>query len=201
MQLVANDGHVGPLRGELAPRLTQHRLAKAVVLPDQVRTAHALVGAQHLHQRRHAHVGMGIEAEMPEAALFVGELGVDGRVVQKQHTPGTVTLVVLGNSVQQRCRRGRGIALQHDTRAIVDGGAQRRQRLLARPLAVVARQRQGAGTARQHDAAARVHPLGGPQQVAVHRLTGVGEWPGQALDQRQLHGRSRLRQGRGRAAT
>jgi hypothetical protein len=36
VQLVAHDLHVGSLRTQLAPRLAQHRLAEAVVLPDQV---------------------------------------------------------------------------------------------------------------------------------------------------------------------
>ena len=50
------------------------------------------------------------------------------------------------------------------------------------------------------DAAARVHALHGPQQVAKHRFPGVGEGPAHALDQRQPdRGRGLRVQGRHRS--
>jgi hypothetical protein len=69
VQLVAHHGHIGALRGQLLFGLAQHGLAKAVVLADQVHAFERFVLTHHLHQRGHAHVGVGIKAEMPEAAL------------------------------------------------------------------------------------------------------------------------------------
>jgi hypothetical protein len=69
VQLVAHDGHVGALRGQLLFGLAQHGLAKAVVLADQVHALERFVLTHHLHQRGHAHVGMGVKAESARSCI------------------------------------------------------------------------------------------------------------------------------------
>ena len=146
---------------------------------------------QHIHQRIHAHVGMGIEAEMPKAALFIGQRRIDGRVVEKQHALLRGALVVLFHRVEDGLGRGRGIALQHVLRTGIARRLQRRQRLVALALAVKAQQLQRALAAlllRQGHAAAGVDALDRPGQVAKHRLAGVGKRAREAFDQGQADG-------------
>ncbi len=119
MQLLTQDLDIGSERLELSASLSQHGLAKAVVLPDQVGRLDLFVVLEYLHQRHHAHVGMGVKTEMPEAAFFVGEHRVDGRVVEEQHPFARLTVIVLVDRVDQRQRVRRRVALQHDLRAIV----------------------------------------------------------------------------------
>jgi hypothetical protein len=179
-------------------RLAQHRLAKAVVLADQI---HALDGAvlfEHTHQGRHAHVGVRIEAEMPEAALFVGEDRIHRRVIQEHDAPLRLALVVLVDRLDQRRGHRRRIALHHDACAVVDGSAQGRQGLLGLTLAVIALERHRAHDAADAHTATLVHALQGPGQVADHGLAGVGKGPGQALDHGDTNRRARQGRGRGR---
>ena len=189
MQLVPDDLHIGTLHAQLLAGLAQHRLAKAVVLADQVDAFDRLVILEHIHQGRHAHVGVGIKTKMPVAALFVRQDGIDRRIVQEQHALARLALVVLVDGIDQRCRYGRRIALRNHRHAIIDGRTQRRQRFLVLPLVVIAFDRQVARTAGQLDATARIDALSGPDQVAKHRLTGVGEGPGEALNERDPHRR------------
>jgi len=102
-----------------------------------------------------------------------------------------VALVVLVDGVDQRRGGGRRVALQHDARAVVQRGAQRGKRFLVLPLAVVAVELQGpraCGNAGQPDAAARVHALHRPQQVAEHGLSSVGEGSAHAFDEGKADG-------------
>jgi hypothetical protein len=101
MQLVADELHVRALGTQLAPRFAQHRLAKAVVLADEVHALHASIIADDLHQSGHAHVGVGVESEVPEAAFLIGQDRVHRRVVEEQHTPAGFALVVLVERVDQ----------------------------------------------------------------------------------------------------
>ena len=192
VQLVAHDAHIGPLHAKLAPCFAQHGLAKAVVLPDQIGTVYGLVVLDDLHQRSHAHIGMGIEAEMPEAAALVGQRRVHGRIVQIQHTARRVSAVVLVDGVEKRRRCGRRVALHDDARTAVYGRAQRRQRLFVLPLAVIALYHQFMRTVGQAHAAARVHPLGRPQQIAEHGLARVCKRARKTLHQCQLDGLRKL---------
>jgi hypothetical protein len=147
VQFVADDLHVGALHAELAARLAQHRLAEAVVLPDQVHALERGVVLHRVHQRGHAHVGMRVETEVPEAAALVGQHRVDRGVVEEDHAARRIALVVLVDGIEQRRGRGRRVALQHDARAVVHGGAQRGERLLVLALAVVAVELQRASAA------------------------------------------------------
>jgi hypothetical protein len=86
----------------------------------------------------------------------------------------------------QRRGDGRRIALQDHPGAIVDGGAQRRKRLLDLPLAVVAIELQRPGALPGAHAAALVDALHRPHQVAEHRLAAVGIASREAFDHRKL---------------
>ena len=186
MQLVADDLHVGPQRAELPPRLAQHRLAEAVVLADQVDALERLVVLQHLHQRGHAHVGMRVEAEVPEAAALVGERS--GRPPSSSGTARAAT-----GRARCSCRWRRSAPPPSPTSCPAARCARRRRSPRAAPTApprsgpCCRSDRAAAGRAppRQLDAAARVDALHRPQQVAEHGLAGVGEGAAHALDQGQ----------------
>jgi len=107
VQLVADDLHVGALLGQLFSGFAQHRLAEAVILPDQVNAFERPVVLEHVHQGGHAHVGMRVKPKVPEAALLIGKGRFHRRVVQKQNTLGRLALVVLVDGVNQHCRGGR----------------------------------------------------------------------------------------------
>ena len=134
---------------------------------------------------------MGIEAKVPEAAAFVGQNGIHGRVIEKQHAARGIALVVFLNGLDQCGRRGGTVALKDDACAIVNGHAQSQQGLFVLAFAVVALQNQATRPIGELDATAVVHPLQRPHQVAVHRLAGVGKGAAQAFDQGQLDGRLR----------
>ena len=71
-QFVADHLHVGSQLGEIVLHLALHRLAEQIVLVDQIDLGRVLwQGADH-HLGFHA--GVQVEAEMPEAALLVGQL-------------------------------------------------------------------------------------------------------------------------------
>jgi len=171
VQFFADDLHVRAQVFDLAARLAQHGLAKTVVLPDQVSGLDLFVVLEHLHERGHAHVGVGVKAEMPEAALVVGQHRIDRRVVQEQHALAGLALVVLVDRVDQHQRLRRRIALQDHLRAVVDGRTQRRQRFFVLAFAVVAQQLQRALALGGFHAAARVDPLDGPDDVSHHAIT------------------------------
>ena len=198
VQLIAHDTHIGPLRRQLASGLAQHGLTKAVVLPYQIGALHRLIVLDDLHQRRHAHVGMGIKAEVPEAAALIGQRRVYRRIVQIQHPARRVAAVVLFNRIQQCRRRGRRVALHDDARAVVYGCAQGRQRFFILPLAVIAFNHQRMKTVRQAHAGARIHALGRPQQVAKNGFPRIRKRARKTLHQCQLNGWQRqiLRSGK-----
>ena len=189
VQLVADDLHVGALQADLLFGFTQHRLTKAVVLPDQVNAFKRLVVLEHIHQSGHAHVGMRVKTKVPEAALFVGQGRLHRRVIEKQHPLGRLALVVLVDGVNQHRCGGRRIALRNDAYAVVDGRAQCGKRLFVLALAVVTLDAQRLRTRRQLDAATRIDALSGPHQVAKDRFTRVAERTGKAFNQGDTHSR------------
>ena len=106
VQLVADDLDVGPLGADHRACLCEHMLAKAVVLADQVHALDAAVALQHVGQRGQAHVGMRVEAEVPEAAALVGQRRVHGRVVQQQGAALRLARVVRVQRIDQGRRGG-----------------------------------------------------------------------------------------------
>ena len=60
---------------------SQDRLAKAVILPNQIHRLQFCILLQHLHQGCHAHVCVRIKSEMPKIAFFLCERRIDSGVV------------------------------------------------------------------------------------------------------------------------
>ena len=79
-QLVADDLHVGPELAEEVLDLALDRLAEQIVLVDQVDLGRLL--RQRADHHLGFHAGVQVEAEMPEAALLVGQLGRHRAAVQ-----------------------------------------------------------------------------------------------------------------------
>ena len=106
VQLIADDFHVWPLGGNLPLCFFQNRLAKAVVLANQVNAFGVFVAREHIHQCGHAHVGMGVKPEVPVAALFIRQRRVDCRIIQENHALGRLAFVVFVDRVNQHGRGG-----------------------------------------------------------------------------------------------
>jgi hypothetical protein len=99
VQVLADDLHVGRLRRRLLLGELGDLVAVRVVLVQQV---HLLDVRLVLHEgghRLHLHRRVGVEAEVPVAALAVGEVGVDRRVVEVDDFLARVALVVLVDRV------------------------------------------------------------------------------------------------------
>ena len=189
MQLFTDDLYVRTQFVQLHPRLFHHRLTKAVVLADEEHSLQGTVFAQHRHQGRQAHVGMRIEAKMPEAATLIGERRLYRRVIEKEGASLGFAFVVFAQGIHQgQCNRGT-VALQHKARAPIKRHLQGRQRLFQTALVVDALQGQGPRPAGQTNTPALVHALDGPHQIAVHRFTGVGKRPTQTFHKSQRDGR------------
>ncbi|MDT4864883.1 hypothetical protein FQZ97_996570 [compost metagenome] len=73
---------------------------------------------------------------MPVAALAVGEVGIDRRIVQVEQFLAGIARVVLLDGVDDRERRTRAVALGDVARALVLRRAQRRGGLLRAQLVV-----------------------------------------------------------------
>ncbi len=119
-QFVADDLHVRPQLGEEVLHLALHRLAEQIVLVDQIDFGR-LLGERADHDLRF-HGGMQIEAEMPEAALFVGEFRRHRAAVQVDDAVVGVAIVVLVHAVDQGSGDVRSAAL-HDERHVLVGCA------------------------------------------------------------------------------
>ena len=127
----------GRLRARYLARRLRHRLAEGVVLVDQVHVLDLLAVLGHVGgQRLHLHVAVGVEAEMPEAALRVGEVRVHRGVVQVQDLLAGVALVVLVHRVDQRAGDRGAVALRDEADALVDHLLQHVQGFLRADLVV-----------------------------------------------------------------
>jgi hypothetical protein len=89
-------------------------------------------------QRFHLHGGVGVQPEVPVAALAVGERRVHRGVVEEQHLLAGVALVVLVQEVDDGRGRAGARALRHVADALVDGGLQRIDGFLRAELVVEA---------------------------------------------------------------
>ena len=84
-------------------------------MADDVYALNVFVSRYEIRQYFELHDRMGIEAEMPEAALFVGKNGVNRGVVYLQNFLACVAAIVAGNSLIERIGHRRAIALENDT--------------------------------------------------------------------------------------
>jgi hypothetical protein len=86
--------------------------------------------------RFHLHRRVGVEAEVPEAALAVGEVGVDRSLVEVDDLLAGIALVVLVDRVDERERDRRAVALDDVADALVGRRLERVQALGRRELVV-----------------------------------------------------------------
>ncbi len=111
-------------------------MAVRVVLVDQIDLLDVGLVLHEGGQRFHLHRGVGVHAEVPVAALAVGQVGIDRRVVDEQHFLAWIALVVLVEEVDDRRGRAGAGALEDIADALVDGGLQCVDRFLRRQLVV-----------------------------------------------------------------
>ena len=107
MQFVADDLDVRPLGAEHRLGGGSDGLAERVILVDQI---DVLDGGRGLHvvgERLHLDVGVGIPAEMPEAALVVGQNRIDRGIVEVENFLAGIALVVLCDEIRSARRRPR----------------------------------------------------------------------------------------------
>ena len=67
------------------------------------------------------HVHMGIEAEVPEAAIFVGEGRGDRGVVEVEHCLVGIALIMLIDGIDQGAGHIGPVALGDESDALIDG--------------------------------------------------------------------------------
>jgi hypothetical protein len=133
-QFVTDDLNVRPQLGEVVPHLALHRLAEQVILVDQVDLGGVLWQRADHHLGLHA--GVQVEAEMPEAALLIGELRRHRTAVQIDDAVVGVALVVLVGGIDQRGGDVGAAALHDEGHVLVGGALQRDQRVRGLRLVV-----------------------------------------------------------------
>ena len=138
VQVLADDLDVGALLAEVVLGRLGHGVAERVVLVEEVDVLDLRVLGQERGQRLHLHVRVRVEAEMPEVALAVGQVGVDRGVIQVNDFLSGIALVVLGHGVGQRQRDRRAVALHDVADALVDDLLEHRERFLRGELVVEA---------------------------------------------------------------
>mmetsp|Transcript_57664 Transcript_57664/g.135770 ORF Transcript_57664/g.135770 Transcript_57664/m.135770 type:complete len:224 (+) Transcript_57664:1018-1689(+) len=136
MQVLADDLDVRALARQHFLGVLGDLVAVGIVLVQQVDLLDVRLVLHEGGQRLHLHRGVGVEAEVPVAALAVGQVGIDGRVVQVDDFLAGVALVVFADRVAQRQRDAGTIALHHVADALVGGGLQQVQRLGGAELVV-----------------------------------------------------------------
>ena len=120
MQFVADDLDVRPLGGQHGLGGGANRFAERVILIDQVDVFDRGHRLHVVGERLHLDVGVRIPAEMPEAALGVGQDRIDRGIVEIQHFLAGIALVVFGDEVGKRAGDRRAVALGEEADAGVD---------------------------------------------------------------------------------
>ena len=136
MQVVADDLDVRTFAFQVFLRRARNLVAKGVVLADDVNLLDARILRHVSGQCFHLHVGVGIEAEVPEAALAVGKIRVDRRIVEEDDFLAGVAFIVLVHRIHQRQCDAGAVALGDEAIALVDDGLELVERFLRAALAV-----------------------------------------------------------------
>ena len=187
VKLVADDLDVGALLGQHLARRRGDGLAERVILVDEIDGLDLLILRDDVGHRRHFHVGVGVEAEMPEIALLVGERRIDGRIVQEQHFLARIALVVLLDRLGDGERDGAAVALDDEARAVVQRLLQLDQRFLRIDL-VVEREKLDLLAV---DPARRIDRVDVELMRLLGENAGAGGAAGQRIDEGDLHIRDR----------
>ncbi|MDT4854042.1 hypothetical protein FQZ97_883290 [compost metagenome] len=196
MQLIAHDLDIGALLRQRLAEVPRKLLSMGVVLVQQVHAFQLRLRGHEKRQRARLHGGVGIDAEVPEAAQVVGQRRVHGRVVDVEHRLLGVARVVPRHRIGDRRRHPGAIALHDVAKALVDGGLERVQAFLGRALVVKARHHKT--HARRIARAGQLlgHELPAAQAVAAN----VGRRAGERVDERDAHHLLRRIGGPGQAA-
>ena len=192
MQLVADDLDVGPLLAQHADGGLGHGLPERVVLADDVHLLDVLVGGDHVGERGHLHVGVGVEAEVPVVALLVRQRRVHRRVIQVEDAVAGVALVVLLHGVGDRVGDAGAVALEHERDPVADDLLELDQALLRAHLVV---ERHDLELASEH-ASRLVDGVGGVLELVEPVLAGGREGPRQRVDVGDADGIGGRRAGR-----
>ena len=119
-QFVTDDLNVRPQLAEVVLHLALHRLPEQIILVDQVDLLHFL--GQRANHHFGFHADMQVKAEMPEAALLVGQLSGELTAVQLQHPVVRIARVVFVYCIDQGRTDVRSDA-RHDKRQVLIGDA------------------------------------------------------------------------------
>ena len=191
-EVVADDLDVRPLACQVLLGGLGHLLAVGVVLVQQVDLLDLGALDEIGGQRLDLHLARRIEAKLPEAAAVVGEARVHGRVVQVHRGLVRLALGQLVQRIDQREGHARTAALGDVADALVGGRLEHRHAFLRRALAVEG-----------HDLELRVvRPAPGIDlddhfaQLLERAFARLREGPRQHVDEGDLHGLRRQRQGR-----
>ncbi|CAM2160834.1 hypothetical protein PT2222_90051 [Paraburkholderia tropica] len=185
VKLVADDRDIGPVLRQRRARERAHVVAEAVVLIEQVDLPDRFVGGDHVRERVHAHARVRVEAEVPEAAIRVGERGIVGGIVEEQLAVIGLARVLTVDGRHQRRRHRRAVALHDEADVAVLRRAQLHQRGFGAALAVEHDQFERMPPVGQRHTALRVYALDAQTQVALDRRARIGERAGHAFDQRE----------------
>ena len=179
MQVVAHDLDVGTFFSQVLPCGLLYGVAEGIVLVEQVDLLDFLAARHPAGQRLHLHVGVRVEAKVPERAFLVGERRVDRRIVQEQDLLAGTPFVVAVHGLDQRACHRRAVALGDVLDALVDDPLQLVERLLRTGLVVKADDFE---LAPAEHAAGRVDPLDREAEFGESLLADVGKRPGQGID-------------------
>ena len=126
-QLIADDFDVRAVFLQIFQRVVAHRLAEQVILVQQV---HFLdVGGQRFDPGRRAHFHAAGEAELPEVAFLIGQLGRERAAVQIDHPVVGIARVMFRHAIDQRGADVRPGALHDEGNVLIGDVLQRDQRL------------------------------------------------------------------------
>ena len=188
-EFVGDDRNVRAALLQRALGFTADVVAEAVVLVEQIDFLHRFILLDDIGERVHAHAGVGIEAEMPEAAIRVGERGVVGGIIEEHHAVLRIAGILLVDRVDERRGNRRAIALHDKANILVDGRTQLDETGFAAALAVEDHELQRVFAIGQGNATVRVHALHAEAQIALNSRARVRERTGHAFDHRDANGR------------
>ena len=178
VQVVAYDLNVGPLALEVRLGGTGDGMAEGIVLVDQVDLLDLRILGHVVGHGFHFHIAVGVETEMPEAALGVGEVRIHRGVVQVQDGLVRIALIVLVHCVDEHACDAGAIALGDDAYALVDHLLQHVQALLRAHLVVEGHD----FDLRPAGEVALVDVVGDELELLQPCVADVGEPPGKRVD-------------------
>ena len=136
MQFVADDFNVRALGLQKLHRSSSNGFTKRIVLTNQIDFLDVFIGGHDVGQGVHLDVRIGIETEVPEVALVVGQCRIHRRIVEEDDLLIRIAAVVLFDCIGDGVGNARRVALSDEADALVDGDLQLNQRFLSGNLVV-----------------------------------------------------------------